>query len=133
MGWRVGKANWERTGAEQLLDETLGTAADQIKALDHILNRAMGPIHSQHSLGGDFKKPLRPAAAFGRRLPEHRFHVALRFKAIESGIDGTDRYFTPGPRFNLLPHRDPICSISKAQKSQDHDLLEFPEIIAASH
>jgi tetratricopeptide (TPR) repeat protein len=46
--------------------------------LDHILNRAMCTIHRQRSIGGDFKKPLRPAAAFGRRLPEHRFHSSWK-------------------------------------------------------
>ena len=93
----------------------------------------MCPINGRYSLGGDMEKTLRSSPAFGRRIAELGFDVPLRFEALERGIDGADGHFAPGSRFDLLPHRDPICPISKTQERQDHDVLKFTQIFAARH
>ncbi len=61
------------------------------------------------------------------------FDVALRFQAIKRGIDRPDRNLTASAHFDLLPHRDPIRSITKTQKRQDDNVFKFTEIIATCH
>ncbi len=79
------------------------------------------------------EKTFRTPTAFRCRLTELGFDVTLRFQTVKRGIDGANGHFTPSPRFDLLPRRNPIGSISKTKKRQDYDVLEFSEIIAIWH
>ncbi len=79
------------------------------------------------------EKTFRSSAAFWRRFAELRFDVALSFQAVKSGINGADGHFATSPCFDLLPHCNPIGPTSKTKEGQNHDVLEFTEIIAARH
>ncbi len=93
----------------------------------------MSAIHSRHSLGRDTEETFRPSAPFRRGIAKFGFDVAFCFQTIERGINGADRYVAVNATFNLLPHRYSIGPITKTQKRQDYDVLEFSEIIPAGH
>src|SRR6266571_447254 len=104
-----------------------------MQALGHALQRAMCAIHSRHALSRNTEETFRPSAPCRRGIAEFGFDVTFGFQTIERGIDGADRYLTLNAIFDLLPDRDPIGSITKTQKRQDHHVLKFPEIISTGH
>ncbi len=93
----------------------------------------MCAIHSRHALSRNTEETFRSSAPFRRRIAELGFDVSFRFQTIKRGIDGADRYVAVNATFNLLPDRYSIGPITKTHKRQDHDVLEFSEIIPAGH
>jgi hypothetical protein len=90
-------------------------------------------LDGRRSLCRDAEETLRPPAPFWSRNPYAGWHVALSFETIYRGIDGADRRFSSGGRFDLAPDGDPVGLITKTQDRQKNNVFEFTEIIAARH
>ena len=73
---------------------------------------------------------LPPATALRRRLAEPGGDEPLVLQAEQRGIDGAERYRTPGPSFDLVPDRDPIRLGLKSHEGQENELFEFAESVS---
>lgn len=73
------------------------------------------------------------AAALRGRLTNPRGDEAFAFEALECRMHGAYSRRSSGGGIDLLPDHRAIRPVSQTQERQEHDVLEFTEILALRH
>ena len=99
----------------------------------HTQQCPVSAINRGHSLCRNSEKTLGASTPLGSWFSQSRRHIAFGFQAVQRGVNCADRNVTLCACGNLLSHRDSIGSVTEAHKCQNHNMLEFPEMIAIGH
>ena len=86
--------------------------------------RALGFLDRPHTLRRDLKKPLRPAAALGRRLADRRGDETVALEPIERGVDRGDDDLPPAGALDFGRDGHAIGRVADPQRRQENHQLE---------
>ena len=93
----------------------------------------MRAVYSRHPLSRDLKEAFRSSALFRRRSPPQDLTYSLLPGRPAVAYTAPMETSRMRAEFDLLAHRDPTGSFFQPHKCQHNHVLEFTEVIAASH